>query len=517
MLALDTEDDSNGHVTIINFFDGVTHSTFTGPDLQARAWNWLRDQEPENVWCCNTEYDLINLFGNWVGKLCTIQYARSGFLRATFREARITFFETYRHWPMKVEDMGVFLGLPKLPQNFQSIEYCQRDTEIVWRFVNAMLSEYDALGLPRKATLPATALALWKQTCAEFVDYDIPASNLEFFREGYYGGRVEVYRFGTIKGPIYHYDINSLFPAMMQSQPYPDLSDWKRTGTPDFAKEGMARVLLSLPDMEYPPLPIRRNGELVFAYGNLYGVWSYPEIRKVLSMGGTVESVDYAIEFSGTLNPFSRYVELCYKKRLAAKAQGDELRQKMWKLFLNSLYGKFGQTGGLFMIHDDKDITLQTKTPSHVNVIWSAYTTAYARLCLHDHLTLCKSVYYTDTDSLFTDAPLGTGTKLGELKHEGTYRKARFLGNKIYTAGHLTKAKGVPEKYAPDFIREGRAIYRKPMRLRESRRVHKTANVWYEVEKSFRAEYTKRRRHEDGSTSAWNLRDYEAVVMSKVQ
>lgn len=44
-LALDTEDDSNGEVQIINFYDGHRHETFTrvqhGEKMRERAWNWL--------------------------------------------------------------------------------------------------------------------------------------------------------------------------------------------------------------------------------------------------------------------------------------------------------------------------------------------------------------------------------------------------------------------------------------------------------------------------------------------
>ena len=41
VLALDTEDDSNGAVGIINFFDGRRHTTLTGEECRPQAWNWL--------------------------------------------------------------------------------------------------------------------------------------------------------------------------------------------------------------------------------------------------------------------------------------------------------------------------------------------------------------------------------------------------------------------------------------------------------------------------------------------
>ena len=41
MLTVDTEDDSNGNVTIIDFYDGKKHNTFTGLSLRIDAWNFL--------------------------------------------------------------------------------------------------------------------------------------------------------------------------------------------------------------------------------------------------------------------------------------------------------------------------------------------------------------------------------------------------------------------------------------------------------------------------------------------
>lgn len=119
LLAIDTEDDSQGTPSIVNFFDGSEHITFTGKSCTADARLWLVAQAPAQVWACNAEYDLINLYGSWLGKLVTLQYVRSGLLRASLREAEITFYDTYRHWPRTVEQMGGYLGLPKLRQDFQ--------------------------------------------------------------------------------------------------------------------------------------------------------------------------------------------------------------------------------------------------------------------------------------------------------------------------------------------------------------------------------------------------------------
>lgn len=550
-LALDTEDDSNGMVNIINFFDGQRHTTWVrdaGEAVDAfrlKAWNWLYAQAPAHVWCCNTEYDLINLFGLWLGKMATLQYVSSGLLRASLRDRNITFFDTLRHWPMSVEQMGGFLGMSKVwgPGDDRfSVEHCRADTEIVWYFVAAMLQRYDELGLTVKATLPSMALQLFTKKFYRRPFTRLPQPLVERLRGGYYGGRVEVYRFGYVPGPIKHYDVNSLFPSVMVNGVFPDLSRYQLTSSPDWQREGMAELTMSVPRSEYPPLPMRGVADMVYAYGTLRGMWCYPEVRQALADGAVIEAVHMAVEFNPMETPFRDYIHFCYGQRRQAKHALDDV---LWKLYMNSLYGKFGQRPGLEMIYDDKAMKLQTDPSPAANVIWAAYVTCLARLKLLAFLRQCSACYYTDTDSLFTPDEMATSKELGDLKLEGVYAGMEAKGNKMYaidmTADDVAKlpekerikfhegdrpgvftrykAKGVQRAEikdgvlvadaARDFIRTGRAVFRKPIRFRESRRLLMQPNVWVEMEKKREAVYTKRIIHEDGTTEPWEWMEYQ--------
>ena len=568
--AVDTEDDSNGIVNIINVFDGRQHATWVRPegqkDLDAfrnQAWNWLyaratikwtkgqaRDKRPGDekrrrlqIWACNAEYDLINLFGGqWLGRMNTLQYVSSGLLRATNVYRHITFFDTLRHWPMSVEQMGGYLGLPKLDADFHSVEYCRRDTEIVWRFVAEMLERYDQLGLVLKATLPSMALQLFKKQFFRKEFRALPAFLVEKYRDGYYGGRVEVYRFGYVPGPIRHYDVNSLFPSVMVDGEFPDLYSYKITSDPDWAgAEGMADVTIRVPETEYPALPMRGSEDMVYPWGTMRGMWPYPEIRQALRDGATIETVHGAYQHRRGPTPFKEYVEYCYEQRGRSQHEMDNV---VWKLFMNSLYGKFGQRPELDMIFDDKFMKIESEPSPAANVIWAAYVTCLARVRLLGFLRQTTACYYTDTDSLFTPDTLPTSKHLGALKLEGVYTGMEAKGNKMYAIdldpaevaklpekqrlfyhadrgdGSLTryKAKGVQRAQikdgklvadaARDFIRTGRALFRKPIRFRESRRVLLTPNVWMEMEKKREAVYTKRRLFTDGHTEPWEWARY---------
>jgi hypothetical protein len=277
------------------------------------------------------------------------------------------------------------------------------------------------------------------------------------------------------------------------------------------------------------------DGELVYPYGLLHGVWAYPEIRQALTDGARIHQVHEAVQCRrARRTPFASYIDECYKKRLAApKGSLDDV---YWKLMMNSLYGKFGQNDGLEVITNDLLRTLNTSA-GHANVIWSAYVTSLARIELLRHLRAASECYYTDTDSLFTPKILPTGPKLGELKEEGVYEMVEFVGNKMYTftangphgscrkkgPHNHVKAKGIPSETsrqpeaARDFLRTGRCIFRRPIRIKEARHRDATLNKWEYVEKIRGDAYTKRRILPNGRTEAWEWNRYLAFKAEHVE
>jgi hypothetical protein len=514
LLAFDTEDDSCGNPLLVNFYDGLVHTTFTDT---VKAWDWIAAQQPANVWACNAEYDLLNLFQGWTAKVLTLQYVSSGLMRATMDESEITFYDTLRHWPMSVAAMGEYIGKPKMKDYLANkvtpklILACQRDTEIVFDFVSQMLGRYYNLNLKIKSTLPSMAMQYWQT----FNRQNLPKLRediREKFREGYYGGRVEVFRFKEISGPIYHYDVNSLYPFVMRENLYPDITCRDhQTKNPDFSKYGMAHIDIKIPFSDIPPLPYRSEKEIMFPYGKISGAYCYPEIRQALAEGAKIQRINWAIEYDRGINPFDKYVETCYANRLASK---NDLDKTFWKLMMNSLYGKFASKDSLLTISKDREFTIKSAS-RFSNVIWSAYVTTYARLVLLKYLRDAGTVFYCDTDSIFTPNEMKTSKMLGAVKLEGVYKKCEFLGNKVYVVDDTYRARGVPRKRkdsaddpAKDFIRTGRCIFRRPARLRESRRSFAQANVWYQTEKHFKALYTKRKILTNGKTSPLTLVNY---------
>ena len=516
--AFDTEDDSKGHVYWINFFNGDHHVSFDHPH---RAVEWIYEQQGD-FWAVNLEYDLINLFGPLLDQLCVLTYGGFGLLKASIYERPVRFLNTLRHWSMSVEEMGERLGHPKLPFDPTNLEYCKRDTEVTWFFVQEMLKRYEELGMKSVgATLPSTALKFYLEDYCHVAYQRHPdISQWQFLSRSRYGGRCEVFFTRPVTGRIWEYDIVSSYPAAMARERFPDLTTARECSVPDFGKEGVAHCTVSAPTMEFPLLPWKSpdSGKLLFPVGRFQGVWTYPEIRRALSLGYQVLKVHRAVEYESMPSPFYEYITYLYRRRHEVK-QSDPLMAYTLKIAMNSTFGKFGEEGELQVISCGKRYTMR-QIPKHSNMIWASYILAYGRLALYTYMMQATEkgrLLYVDTDSVFVRSSTkpfeDSKGELGDLAFKARYQYAHFKLPKLYRVDDSYKAKGVPlDKKAPkgeeqrlkkEFFYDGIAEFLKPYRWLEAKKIKEQANVWREVTKQLNATYDKRSVAKDGRT--WPL------------
>lgn len=294
-------------------------------------------------------------------------------------------------------------------------------------------------------------------------------SKEEYFRNAYYGGRTEVFeRYGE---NLYYYDFHSMYPAVMKHQPYP-CGDLVRTSEFKPDKLGIYKVTWTSPDPEpnIPLLPVKQDGKLKFTNGTNVTGWYYsPEIKQAIEDGHDIK-VEKGFYWTDQQYMFEDYINNWY----GIKEESEGAMYLISKLFLNSLYGKFGQSrtvsevtqktptkeqvasGGVELI--DEDIGLYSKeTQVHSDYIYpyvAGFVTSYGRLKLYRALKEADkkgTVYYCDTDSLIVDHPLQTSDELGALGLEDEVKKGYFLFPKIYAyqdpqGGHHLKAKGFKSK-----------------------------------------------------------------------
>lgn len=515
--VFDTEDNSKGRVYWVNFYNGQEHVPFSDPH---RAIEWILDQDGE-FWAVNLEYDLINLFGPLMDLLCVLTYGGFGLLKASVYGKPISFLNTLRHWPLSVEEMGDRLGYPKLPFDPTSMAYCQRDCEVTYRFIQSMMERYETMGIHEvRATLPSTALKFYlERFCKVRWMREGDLRIWKFLSLSRYGGRCEIFYTKPVHGRVYEYDINSSYPHAMKTEQFPDL-DTMTAGkkTPSFEHEGVACCTVTAPNMEFPLLPYKSEtgSKLLFPVGTFTGFWTYPEIRKALELGYTVERVHRCIEYRAMKSPFTKYIDFLYDWRMDVREK-DPMLGYVLKIAMNSTFGKFGEEGELQIVSRGKRYTLN-QIPDHSNMIWAAYILAYGRLNLYGCMIRAAALghlLYVDTDSVFmkTDRPpFPDSSELGALAKKGVYQYAHFKLPKLYQVDKSYKAKGVPldkrrkedmEHLKREFFNDGIAEFLKPYRWLESKKLKEQPNVWREVTKQINASYDKRTMHRSGKT--WPL------------
>ena len=176
----------------------------------------------------------------------------------------------------------------------------------------------------------------------------------EFFREAYYGGRVEIFK--EEQEDLHYYDINSAYPfAMLKPMPTGRLIEWEGEPAAWLSKTriGFARANVDVPlDTYVPVLPYRnKEGRLIFPVGKFSGTWTAIELEAAIKQGAKVEWLES--KWIDAAPCFGEYVNKLYEYRNKERKGYDEalgyvrkdyaqfsLRKICYKLFerKNSFY-----------------------------------------------------------------------------------------------------------------------------------------------------------------------------------
>lgn len=364
----------------------------------------------------------------------------------------------------------------------EEIEYVQNDTEIVTRVLTEFHAEgYNLLTLSgcafeeNKKIMGAQYnhyFGWWSTHGLDDIDLYIKYKNDEcnelrprtldaYLRRAYRGGFCGVnprYVNKTVKKPVYYYDVNSKYPYEMANslmpvgQPIP--YEGAYTPDPDYPLY-IQRILVdcSLRDGGIACILLKNKG-----VGNEYLTDSNGLIQltltnldlDLLSKNYEIYHIEYldGFKFKAKTGVFAKYVDKFMKMKIKADKDGNTGIRQIAKLFLNSLYGKFGQNPKrrkkIPKIEDDRlkfergPETLSDKC-NYLPV--AIYVCAWGRYhIIHDIMEIERrcpgSWVYTDTDSILSlirmDASLVDDAELGLYKVERMFKKSRYLGPKTY-------------------------------------------------------------------------------------
>lgn len=283
------------------------------------------------------------------------------------------------------------------------------------------------------------------------------------FRKYYFGGRNQCFETGVLLpkygAHFYVYDRNSMYPAVMRDQLHP-VSNVPILQTTIDKDTDFACIEAE----NKGALPTRtESGGLDFTLkrGTFYA--SIHEINAGLETGTLkINRVLHAWKFDRKAT-FEEFVDQFYNLRLAAKAEGDKVRDILYKFCLNSGYGKFALNPRKFRewcltVGDIPEPQATDATPdgwslhsqSYDVFIWSrpnprkggfynvataASITGAARANLLYNLALSKRPVYCDTDSIICEGFDGdlNETELGGWKLEAIGDRIAIGGKKLYT------------------------------------------------------------------------------------
>jgi hypothetical protein len=367
------------------------------------------------------------------------------------------------------------------------LPYCRNDVAIMKHAMESFFDFIEEEGLGTQArTIASQAFNAFRY---RFMEHDIMIHSSEnaltLERQAYSGGRVEVFQKGTIQEPVYYLDVNSMYPYVMKTFRYPTcISTYKtRCSLPELERYLEQYLIVAKVKVrtEEPVYPKKIKGRLIFPVGEFITVLSTPEIQYALERNDIVDVYEVALYRQG--NVFGKYVDYFYNRRKQAKEQGDKVRSDLYKLFLNSLYGKFGQRGDSWepigeeepeTIYQEKTYNVETGEISFIKCFGgtvfkrvdetesynsfpaiAAHVTAYARMTLWGYIQVAgiENVLYADTDSLFVTEKgyqnLGEYIdtyELGALKLEKQAGPGQVTINapKDYIFGEEIKLKGIP-------------------------------------------------------------------------
>lgn len=515
--AIDTEDDGKGNVDLFCMVHEKGIFTSTNRDefliYMLNLANSLKHVNSKlEVWATNLEYDIVNVFGEERIKEVSLIFGKSALVGAEMERYNIQFRDTVRHIPASVKELGELVGLPKLDrENGDRREYCIRDATITYRAAKLISSMYSEFSQTPKLTLPATALAIWKK---HFWKQNIilpPMEIVEKSKLAYYGGRTEQFAVGNFDN-VRAIDAASMYPYAMSLDCFP--IPWalfrrvRQNG--EITKNGLYRVSVKS-KLQIPILPYRTRRGLVYPNGVFTGWYVGEELLYAKENGVCIEVIE-GYDFCSVCNPFVDYVDFFFKKKQTARGTN----RLTYKLLLNSLYGKFGQTGEhieAIPVEEFKKLKEHPtdfriwngiaifkkidNPPDHGNNLWAAIVTARARIRLHREIMRIKKKggfpLYCDTDSvIFSGAEKITysekARKPGDFEARGFFQKMILKGKKEYALQDLNgkwevHCKGIPDYARMEYLEKGEAKYAKPVRIKESSRQKVKANVWKEVKK----------------------------------
>lgn len=476
----------------------------------------------------NTEYDLKYLRN--IVDTNSLLYSGSHFIGGELKNGfELMDTTNYFKMPLKklidVFDLKNKYGITKREGYLNSIEGKKEqvldDAKAVFYLAKEIQDFFiNNFNVSLRKTAPATTLAVFQSNYFfdKFLRSDKAKWKNNFERQGYYGGRCEIFRRGIRK--VKSFDVNGMYVDIMESKKFPDptYAHWNRD--PEKIEEEyhkgsfmMLDITINIPDDVYIGLlPYRdlKRGKTIYPVGTWRGVYPSIELQNAEQYGLEIISFNCGLKYPRVEPFFSNYAKMTQEGRIKAKTENNEALNQLYKLMGNSLYGKFGQQnkdGPKYIKLDEYEGEIEGKLvkPDGNGVLWviipdnnpvdalhtfpvlPAFVTAYARIkLLNAMMANQENIVYCDTDSIKIDSNIRKNViGIPVSKNPGEWgfeyeEEQEFYAPKVYGTAINRKRKGIPARAELIEKTETTEQYRfeRPIKFKESIRRNLTQNEW---------------------------------------
>lgn len=425
----------------------------------------------------NLDFDMLFFFKNerFKSLMENCPLINSGNLTLGFKVQNIEFRNSLSLFPMSLkkvvsvftkiddkewlEDKSNVLDLEK----DQLVNYCSKDCiylhNALLKFTKYFKDNWDIDQL--KLTTPSMALHVFKKNFAPKDFFELNRRNEQFFSSGYYfGGHTEKFvNDKKVFRGVYYYDVNSLYPTIMKScrfidsklkRTFPTMKNLKKLIRQDRLFYCEVVVNIDSEQLRFFPVLDEEKKVNLYPFGEHTLKLSEVGVKFLLEYGdwSNIVKVNHILigEENKEVNLFDEYVTLFYGLR-----KSDYSNDMIFKLLLNSLYGKFGQKNvrDIKVVNSTRD-AMPKSTVDFDGVNISTYEeeakfftrkfnrldvagkiTESARLLMGGYMNKIRKygeVYYTDTDSIMTNVNMEENEELKELIDD---KKLGYLSDEI--------------------------------------------------------------------------------------
>lgn len=451
-------------------YDGQRYTSFWGDDCIERCHEFLQTLPPGIVYSHNGgKFDFLYFLKYLKNQECLIINRRIVKINLPCRDGKHELRDSLAIFPFALKgyqkdeiDYALMEQGKREKHRSEILEYLRGDCVYLYELCEAFHKRFG----PR-LTIGGTAMAEIRarhdfQTLSAEDDFAIRGGKDSegILRQGfYYGGRVQCFKKGTIKGKWKVYDVNSMYPFVMRNYLHPLCApSWESR------KPSKHTCFIVAEGKNYGAFPQRTKAGLTFEVEEGTFHVSIHEWKVALEHGLFEPTrIVKCINF-GERGNFRQFVDDFYEGKKAAKLAGDKIHELMYKYVLNSGYGKFAQNPDHYknyLITDQSEETVinmieggwqggeilegendgyfvwERNADDHnrYNVATAASITGAARSVLLDAIARANDPIYCDTDSIICcslDGVNFSDSELGAWKLEAEADTACIGGKKLY-------------------------------------------------------------------------------------